>query len=496
MNRWARWLDNPILVKHLRSRLRKAQFFSWLAVVLTLCLISSWAGWVLNGYTNGWAFGAILSIQAVILVVVGAAQIASAIGGARESGILDFHRVSPLTPLEVALGFFFGAPIREYVLFAVTLPFALFCVTMGAPDFPGLLQCLFVLVLAAWVCHALALLGALTTLRTKRGGIGIVLLCVFFGGPLLSGFSRTAFLLGQSPQIEFFGLPLPWYVFATLYLVPALVFLMLSSVRKMRSERAHPFSKPEAIACLLTMSVLLLGGVWSLGEVPYLVLVFLYTQVVLAMILTVTFTPTAAEYIKGIRRAEKLGQKRPRSWEDLAPNRLALFLLCGIVLVGSTMAWRWVEVPNANRFFADPEHSYSLPIAIGVLTVAYFGLAMQFFYFQFPHRGLALACLGLFLFLVWIVPLLIGVVVLAAGWGENASWFVLSMSPLVGMATSSGVETLRKVPQLGAVLPAVGFALVFQRLLTSAKRRLERLVRPPQPQPGPVFDLEPEAAGI
>ena len=58
--------------------------------------------------------------------------------GRREaSGILDFHRVSPLTPAELTLGFFFGAPIREYVLFACTLPFAALCLAFGVPSVHG-----------------------------------------------------------------------------------------------------------------------------------------------------------------------------------------------------------------------------------------------------------------------------------------------------------------------------------------------------------------------
>ena len=55
-------------------------------------------------------------------------------GKARESGILDFHRVSPMAPAAVVLGFFFGAPIREYLLFAATLPFSMICVYKGPAE--------------------------------------------------------------------------------------------------------------------------------------------------------------------------------------------------------------------------------------------------------------------------------------------------------------------------------------------------------------------------
>ena len=82
-------------------------------------------------------------------------------GGAKVSGILDFHRVSPLTPAELTLGFFFGAPIREYVLFACTLPFVALFLAFGVPSVHGFIQLSILMVAIAWVFHGLALLNSL-----------------------------------------------------------------------------------------------------------------------------------------------------------------------------------------------------------------------------------------------------------------------------------------------------------------------------------------------
>ena len=128
------WLDNPIFVKHLRSRLRAQPLGAAMVVVLVLCICIAWGGYQLDAYHNGGAFGALLALQAVILIVMGASQVGSSVSAARASGILDFHRVSPLTPGELTIGFFFGAPIREYVLFACTLPFAALCLAFGTPS--------------------------------------------------------------------------------------------------------------------------------------------------------------------------------------------------------------------------------------------------------------------------------------------------------------------------------------------------------------------------
>ena len=53
MNRLALWLDNPILVKHVRSRLRRAQAIPSALLVLILCILIAWGGWMLNGFETG-----------------------------------------------------------------------------------------------------------------------------------------------------------------------------------------------------------------------------------------------------------------------------------------------------------------------------------------------------------------------------------------------------------------------------------------------------------
>ena len=92
------WLDNPIFVKHLRSRLRLQPLLSAIVVVQALCLCIAWAGFQIGSFATGGAFAALLILQIIIIVAIGGAQVATAVGGTRTSGILDFHRVSPLSP--------------------------------------------------------------------------------------------------------------------------------------------------------------------------------------------------------------------------------------------------------------------------------------------------------------------------------------------------------------------------------------------------------------
>jgi hypothetical protein len=393
-------LDNPLFVKHLRSRLRRPQVMPSAVVVLVICLCISYGAYELGWFSNGVAFGMLLGLQTIILGLIGAAQLSSSVGGARESGIIDFHRVSPLSPLAVTLGFFFGAPVREYLLFALTVPFTLICAANDSPSLGGLLQTMVVLFLTSWTVHAMALFAALSSKKPKAGAKGLVGLLVFmfiFGGQ--AGFYAmrwAAAFVGESPSFKFFGIPLHWLTFVLLYGLPTLFFLLLASVRKMRSERAHAFTKPEAVFCLAVQTLLTLGAVWALEDARYLTLIVLYMLVVLACVLTVTITPNLGEFTKGARRAERLGRKHLGYWDELSLNRVALSAYCAIVLAGATATWYFVEgkpagEPNgfavANPFGMVAPASYSVTIAVGVLTVAYVGLAMQFFILLSPKGG-------------------------------------------------------------------------------------------------------------
>ena len=47
------WLDNPIFVKHVRSRLRLQPLLTAIVVVQALCLCIAWAGFQLGSFANG-----------------------------------------------------------------------------------------------------------------------------------------------------------------------------------------------------------------------------------------------------------------------------------------------------------------------------------------------------------------------------------------------------------------------------------------------------------
>jgi hypothetical protein len=472
------WLDNPILVKHMRSRLRKQPLAAAIVVVFVLCICIAWAGIQLQSLSNGGTFGLLLGLQSVILVVMGATQVGSAVGAARASGILDFHRVSPLTPTELTLGFFFGAPIREYVLFACTLPFSLFCLVFGTPSVHGFVQLMVLLVACAWLFHGLALLNALLAKAraNPRGVVGLVIFVVFFAGNLVLGLRRSAALVDMDLRLTFFGISLPWLAVVLLHLAVVLYFIYLAARRKIGSERIHPLSKPQAIAALASLAVLLVGTIWRREEFVTLEIATIYLLVITAILLIVMVTPNLPEYDKGLWRARRMGLAHLPWWDDLSLNRVFLAIACAIVLATATFATGGAaESPSIGLRSNGDGGSFPLAIAAGVLVVAYFGLAHQYFALRFGAR--ARIYFSLFLFLAWVVPLLAGSILLMASMpidAERASQVVFSMSPAAGIGLTAVPQDARGYQtaiQASVITPALLFVFVFNTLLVAARRQ-------------------------
>ncbi len=473
------WLDNPIFIKHVRSRLRRQPLAAGAVVVIVLCMCIVWAGYENNAFVDGRAFEWLMILQAIILIVMGASQVSSAVGGAKASGILDFHRVSPLTPTELTLGFFFGAPIREYVLFACTLPFVMLFMAFGVPSVHGFTQIVILMVAVAWVFHGLALLNSLIMKgqRSARGAVGVIVVFVlfFFNAMRMGRFIPSVALFDEDGRWTFFGYSLPWLAVMLMYVAYVLFFLYLAARRKMGSERIHPLSKPQAITALASLSVLLLAGVWANDYHGILETVALYLLVITALLSILMVTPNHAEYIKGLWRAQRQGRSHLPWWDDLSLNRVFLVITCAIVLATANVARSVVGDDPSDKFGAHAfPGNFPLAIAIGVLVVAYFGMALQYFLIRFGRRGVTY--FALFLFLAWLVPLVTGTVLAMASMrgdvgAESQILFSLSPIPGIGMVASATDLTSRAVIQGPAVTPALLFTFVFNSLLISARRR-------------------------
>ncbi len=555
-------LDNPVLVKHVRSRLRPAQAVSSLAVVLCICLLIVYTGLTYGYLEAGPSFMWLFGLSFFILAAAGGQQVASAVGGAKDSGIMDFHRVSPQPPVWLTVGFLLGAPIREYAMFALVLPFALFAAMKGPIGLFGFFEFMIPLVMVALLFHSLSMLTALVAKKAKSSAQGtLILLVILIIVPswaimyALSA-SSTAIEGDTTFRVPFFAARLPWMAYLSLYVGTAIFFFLIACTRKMKADRMHAYSKPEALAFMAIIATLAVGALWQAWGKFAVVPGLIYILMVAGVILAGTVTPDLSEYQKGIRRALRVGRRRAPVWSDAAANQWAIYGLAAITALGATIGWEAIEkrhegdvsaeqvldytqpppqvrttpvvngnprpgtttstntfatgpfssstmsittttdithsngiatittttVVKNNRGAIDPSRfPYSQAIAIGVFTVAYFGFGAQYLALKFGKRGDMYY--RLFLFFLWMFPLLGGAAAGMANLESKSVQIILAVSPLAGVALSSMPLTMNG-PQMGgeavrfaALLPSIAFAFIFHFLLTAQQRRIDRTIR-------------------
>ena len=479
--------DNPLLVKHLRSRLRLQHLLPMLAVVVIISTLITWAAFPTEEHSVNHllqarlgAFIGLLILQGVLLLLGGTASVAGSVALARESGMMDFHRISPQRPVALALGFFLGGPIREYLLFAATLPFMLILLLPGLPlsrpildsrfadtwNFPnfsshdplhalGYLKVLLVLLVLGLLYHSFALLCGLVVPKTR--GIAAAIVILIFGiqlvmmVPGLQNLTITPTLyssmtLGDPPDslthFYFFGLHFPAFLLALLHAVPLLIFLFVAVVRKMRHERAYIFAKPYAVLFFTIVSMLIVGDALPGGDANRsdrnIMALVLFFMLLSGLWLSASVSPTAGDILKGIRHAGKLGLSRVSAWSDLSVNWAPMVAMSALLLLvgGMFLYLLVISIPNSGMSFGEADYlsASALPATlIAALTLLFFGLTKQYFDLRFKKN--AMTYFALLLFIIWIVPLLLGwVSAIMTNGVSDITDLLLSFSPLGGIA--------------------------------------------------------------
>ena len=304
-------------------------------------------------------------------------------------------------------------------------------------------------------------------------------------GGIIYGFAQVASAVDAYPTLNFFGVRLPWLVFFVLYEAPTLFFLFLASNRKMASERWHPYTKPEAVACMATFTVLLLGGVWDVSY-EYLVLVVLY-----ALVLGGNRAGRGHHFQPGrIRQGNPARSSAGAGfgpWDNLALNRLAMAVVCTIVLVGATTAWDLIEGPHARPPARGSSATrWRSPSGCWWSRTS----AWRTSSCNSPSPSGAATFLGLFLFLVWLVPIILGAIAAAAGIGteQHVPQMLFGLSPIAGISLFTGIGSQSNqfgVQAAAPSRPGLRHAVQQPGLTRPPPRRTPSAWRPNSP-PSPV----------
>lgn len=121
-------------------------------------------------------------LQALMLAAGGGIACINSIHREKEQNTFDYQRVTRMSPLELALGKLFGAPVFTYFVFLCLMPLALFGAVMGKRPALTVLAAYAVLLVASLAVHMLALLISLLTVRGSQTAAILVLLVLLGNG--------------------------------------------------------------------------------------------------------------------------------------------------------------------------------------------------------------------------------------------------------------------------------------------------------------------------
>jgi hypothetical protein len=178
--------SNPEFIRNVRGQLRPGK------VIATACIcaaISIATGFSLSRQSDftagrhGWGLTILqvtVWLQALMLAAGGGIACINGIYREKEQNTFDYQRVTKLTPLELALGKLFGAPVFSYFVCLCLMPLAIFGAVMGKARVSAVLVVYAVLFVGSVATHALALLISLFTVRGSHTGAILLLLVILW----------------------------------------------------------------------------------------------------------------------------------------------------------------------------------------------------------------------------------------------------------------------------------------------------------------------------
>lgn len=432
------WWPNPILRRFARSRLRLHALVVWLLITLILAAflyfmprtLSMYRGHMTASDAERVTIFPLMTLQAIILFIFGTGNVAAGVTGEADEGTLDYQRLSPLTPLKKVFGYLFGLPIREWLMFAVTLPFSAWALWRGEVAASAWFPVYVTLISSALLYHLTGLVAG-TVVKNRRWAflfsiILIILLytvipqaakfgLVYFKyltlWPVIDehvisflpreagGALRFAQALQDKPDVRFFGLNFSEAAFTIFsQAILSLTFIMILW-RRWRKAESHMLGKVWAVGLFIWMQLVLLGNALPLidsgdlfparqimrryqmrgapdpqiGEALTMIGLYGFVTMALMVILTLIITPTVEDQVRGLRRARKLGWVRVPRISDAAP---ALMFVAAMAVAGGLGWTLFAQQIIGSHWFAG-HHLAGYTGAVFVVVLLAAGLICQ-----------------------------------------------------------------------------------------------------------------------
>ena len=498
---WKIW-ENPIFRRYCQSRLR----VRGLGVALLVSVLIAGFLYFLfrtmgSGRTHLSQVDAeratlipLLIFQSLILFVLGTAQVSGGMTAETDEGVIDYQRLIPMSPLSKVLGYLFGLPVREYVMFCSTLPFTAWALWKGEVAAITWVP-LYAVFLTTTLTYHLTGLVTGTVVKNRRWAflisIGLVF-CLYTVVPQMARFGLVFFkyltitpvfqeslpgilpktmgsivATGQklAPEAKFFNLGFPEAVFTVFCQGGLIITFVVMLCRRWRRTESLLLGKIWATTFFIWVQILLLGNAlpliepgnlfpsrefsrrvldWSgwapeAWEAVAMSGVYGFTTLLLLFAMTNIITPTAEIQIRGWRRVRKEGRA---SLPVLSDAATAFGWVVIMALAGAGGWFVFTQALVESRWF--PGHEVPLTI-LGFFAVTLLSAGLGFHALLEAKGGRIVALAVIF---VGIVPLMVGAVLSVSNDRliPAASW-LFGISPASGpVYASASLLSITELP--------------------------------------------------
>lgn len=494
----------------------------------------------------------LLFIQGFILMFFGTGTVAGCVTQESVEGMIDYQRLTPMSPLAKILGYLFGLPIREYALTLITLPFLAFAISAGEIPLKPLALFYLVFLTSVILYHLTGLVaGTVVKRRWMAGGSAralVILLYVLL--PHFSAFGLVIFpyltvspAMGEHLSDLIKGTPVeallirtqrqnlgpttvPWFhwqftptQFSLIIQVGLCLIFGGMLHRRWRDQHGHLLGKVFAVGTFGGIMLLLLGNLLSVipqGRVSVLkdsgathlntllvVSLFGLALLCFAVIWIYLITPDRHEAVRGLRRARKLRQRWVPFHADEASSLGAAWIIAAI----AACTWCLYARSIFDHTHITPPRLWPLYCSAALmLPLLCFHIALE----VWGKRLIMIAAL-----LLWIVPVLASILLIAmrenlarpafyiAGFSGFAMPFY-SVESLIGLPIANVSNPGTRAGQTEAMLVAQSsirqgfhvallfYAVLVPFLLDSWRKWRRHLAK--EVEPTPMIDA-PVAAG-
>lgn len=374
-----------------------------------------------------------IGVEILVLVIGSAARITTVLANERKAGLWESNRLTPLAPSRLIVGYWLGAPLREFYMGAVLAVIGLFVVFIGRLPVTFWLGTQALIFSTALVFGLFSVLIGLVFPRPQSGLIFVILL---FFVQLFSGaapkYFLTGFLLptygivnlfivsnpptstvGQNQVVDWVGSPhifgLAVYPIILTLILQAIVgiFLWRIAIRKTANPFQSPLPRWEAsgiFAIFLFFQHGLAWDVWrgnfpneahdysNMNDMPFLSIVHAGTLFLTVVVLAMVSPMPESIRLKALRQ----GSKAPAAIFSQSSVSLAIVLTVVVAIIlfshfvfSFTGSWEMYFIAVLNL------------LAFSVI----FSLLLEICRLHYRRR--ALGFLALWIFILCLLPYII-----------------------------------------------------------------------------------------